>query len=505
MTPGEEAWRWIQRYCRIPEGLGIGTPLEVAPFMRADFNAIYNNAAGTRRAIISRGRKNAKTTESAMIVLLHLCGPRAIRNSQIYSAAQSRNQAGILFDLAAKMVRMSPVLRRTITIKETTKVLECKELGTHYRALSAESKTAFGLSPVLTIHDELGQVVGPRSELYEALETATAAQSSPLSIIISTQAKSDNDLLSILIDDAQGGHDPKTVLRLHTAPDDLDPFSDAAIRAANPAFDFFMNKDEVRAMAHDAQRMTGRENDFRNLVLNQRVEALAPFLSIDAWKACNGPTRPLDQCDEVFGGLDLSATKDLTALVLIGKLDNVWHIEPHFWMPSDELFERARLDRVPYDLWQRQGHLVATPGKSVDYEFVVDRLMEIFDRYQIKRIAFDRWNYNQFKSYLMRAGMNEDEIAQKFHPFRQNFHEMSPALKELDRHISNKRMVHGGHPVLTMCALNSTVISDNHENIKLVKKKFYGRIDGMVALAMAVGVIPVPSTPAPTYEIHFVG
>src|SRR5262249_46803869 len=156
--------------------------------------------------------------------------------------------AAILFSLAAKVVRLSPELSAYVTIRDTAKHLVCDELGTLYKALSAEASTAYGLSPVFIVHDELGQVKGPRSELYEALETATAAQEAPLSIIISTQAPNDSDLLSVLIDDALAGHDPRVVISLYAADEKLDPFSEEAIRMANPAFGDFQNADEVLAM-----------------------------------------------------------------------------------------------------------------------------------------------------------------------------------------------------------------------------------------------------------------
>jgi len=496
-----KAIEFIHDYCRVPDGKFIGQRLQLAPFMVDDLRAIYDNPHGTRRAILSRGRKNAKTTETALIVLTHLCGPMYVRNGQIFSAAQGLEQAGIVFKLACKMIRMSPVLRAALQIKEAKKEIHCPELGTVYRALSAETSTAYGLSPVLVIHDELGQVRGPRDELYEALETATAAQENPLSIVISTQAKTDSDLLSILIDDAVQGHDPRTVLRLHVAPKELDPFSDEAIREANPAFDFFMNADEVRAMAKDAQRMTANESGFRNLVLNQRVEAGSTFVAIEKWRACGAAPKPLDECDEVFGGLDLSAVQDLTALVLIGKLDGIWQIEPHFWLPGEALAERSRADRTPYDVWARNGFLETTPGPTVDYDFVVERLLELFDRYKIKKLGFDPWNFTQFKPYLLRAGMDEATIEARFAVFRQDFRAMGPALKELERHIANKRMAHGNHPVLQMCAVNATVLEDNHENKKFVKKRHHGRIDGMVALAMAVGVVPEEVAHPPEYQI----
>jgi phage terminase large subunit-like protein len=136
-----------------------GQELKLAEFMKEDFKAIYDNPAGTRRAIFSRGRKNAKTTECAMIVLLHLCGPEAKYNSSMYSCAQSRDQAAVLFALAAKMIRMSPNLRDSVIVKDGVKELVTPELGTKFKALSAEVSTAYGLSPVLTIFDELGQLL----------------------------------------------------------------------------------------------------------------------------------------------------------------------------------------------------------------------------------------------------------------------------------------------------------------------------------------------------------
>src|SRR6516162_5369025 len=175
------------------------------------------------------------------------------------------------------MVRINPALARTVTIQETAKSLVCSELGTRYRALSADSTTAHGLSPSFIVHDELGQVRGPRSALYEVLESGVGAQENPLSIVISTQAATDSDLLSVLIDDAMAGNDLHTVVKLYTASADLDPFDEATIRLANPAFGTFLNAREVMAMAAAAQRMPAREVEFRNLILNQRIEATNAF------------------------------------------------------------------------------------------------------------------------------------------------------------------------------------------------------------------------------------
>jgi len=490
-TRAERNIRWCEEHLRIPDGKYVGKPLKMAPFMRDDFTAIYDNPSGTRRAIITRGRKNAKTTESAMIVLLHLVGPEAKANSQLYSAAQSRDQAALLFNLAAKMVRLSPTLQPFVTVRDTAKQLFCGDLGTLYRALSAEATTAYGLSPVLTVHDELGQVKGPKSELYEALETATAAQDEPLSIIISTQAPTDADLLSVLIDDAKTESDPRVVLRMNTAPDGMDPFSEEAIRAANPAFDLFMNRDEVLAMAADAKRMPSRQAEFENLVLNRRVEARSPFISRPLWQTCEAEPAAFDEDVPIYAGLDLSSVNDLTAFVPIGKIEGIWNVEPVFWLPGDGLEEKARKDRVPYDLWRDEGFLQTAPGKSVDYEFVAAFLWDFCQHHNVRKIAFDRWNFRHLKPWLLAAGFTEETIEELFDEFGQGFQSMSPALRTLEGEILNGRIAHGGHPVLTMCAANAVVVSDASGNRKLAKDKSSGRIDGMVALAMAMGVAPL--------------
>lgn len=501
MTRAERNIAWIEEHCRIPEGKFVGQPLKMAEFMRDDFRSIYDNPAGTRRAIISRGRKNAKTTESAFIVLLHTCGPEARENSQLFSAAQSRDQAAILFNLAAKMVRLSPTLNEFVGIRDTAKQIYCGELGTLYRALSADATTAYGLSPVLIVHDELGQVKGPRSELYEALETATAAQEEPLSIVISTQAPTESDLLSVLIDDAKEGNDPRTVLRFQTAPPDMDPFSEEAIRAANPGFDVFMNKREVLAMAEDARRMPSRQAEYENLVLNRRVETNNPFVSKAVWDACGGEVAD-DFDGPVYIGLDLSETSDLTALVMVSPVDGKWHVKPTFWLPSQGLNEKARADRVPYDVWHKQGVLDTTPGPAIEYEYIAGKLRQVFDKYEVRQVAFDRWGFRHLRPWLVKAGFADSEL-ERFVEFGQGFQSMSPALRDLEANLLTGKILHGQHPVLTMCAANAVVQSDPAGNRKLTKAKSRGRIDGMVSLAMAMAVVATEDLEGPGYtETH---
>lgn len=478
----------------MPEGKLAGQPVKLRPWQKREILRIYDNPAGTRRAILSFGRKNGKTALAGFMLLLHLCGPEAVPNSQLYSAAQSREQAGLLFKLARLMVEMSEVLAGSIQVRHSAKELLCPDLGTVYRALSAEATTAFGLSPVFVVHDELGQVRGPRSRLYEALETATGAQENPLSIVISTQAPTDADLLSVLIDDGLASHDPRVVVSLYTAPPGLDPFSRETIKLANPAFGDFLNAAEVTAMARDAERMPSRQAEFENLILNRRVEASAPFISRQLWEACGAAPLPLDG-QPVYGGLDLSAVNDLTALALGARVDGVWQIHPTFWLPGDGLALKARTDRVPYDVWHRDGFLLAAPGRSVDYEYVAEYLRGIFDRHDVKKIGFDRWGWRHLRPWLLKAGFTEAQLDEHFVEFGQGFQDMSPALRALEAEILNGRVAHGGHPVLTMNMANAVVKSDPAGNRKLAKDKSAGRIDGAVALAMMAGVAPLESAP----------
>jgi len=281
---------------------------------------------------------------------------------------------------------------------------------------------------------------------------------------------------------------------------DLDPFSDEAIKLANPAFGDFQSAEEVRAMAEDARRMPSRESEYRNLVLNQRVERNNPFVAPAIWKQNGAP--PLDDFDglDVYAGLDLSETNDLTALVLLAKHDGAWHVKPTFWLPEDGLRDKAQKDRVPYDVWADSGLLQTTPGKSIEYEFVAEHLRMVFDRLNVKKLAFDRWNMRHLKPWLVRVGFGEWDLETKFSDFGQGFISMSPALRTLEGQLLNGNLRHGMHPVLTMCAANAVVQADPAGNRKLSKSKSRGRIDGMVALAMAMSIAAEDSDQSSVYE-----
>lgn len=491
MKRGNRNIKWIEAYCLVPEGRDVGKPVKLRPWQKKIIRGIYDTP--TRRAIISFGRKNGKTALSAFLLLLHLVGPEAKPNSQLYSAAQSRDQAAVLYALAAKIIRMSPELSEFVTTRESAKELICSDLGTFYKALSADATTSHGKSPVFVVHDELGQVRGPRSALYEALETGAGAHENPLSIVISTQAPTNDDLMSRLIDDAATGESARIKLFLYTAPLDVDPFSARAQKLANPALGDFLNQREVQEQAETAHRMPASEAAYRNLHLNQRVEVNDPYVSRAVWGSCGGPVASDWGDAEVFAGLDLSSTTDLTAFVMVGWIGDEIHARSEFWLPQQGLAEKARADREPYDLWRQSGNLNTTPGATVNYDQVAPTIIAAMRKYNIQKVAFDRYNMQHFFPSLLRAGATTEEI-DRFQEFGQGFKSMTPALRALDEVLLNGRLRHGGHPVLEMCAKNAVVKADETGgNRKLVKLSPTRRIDGMIALAMAVAVAGEPS------------
>jgi len=476
---GERVIAFIERFCLVPEGAHVGKPLKLAPFQKKFIKAVYDNKHGTRRAYLSIARKNGKSGLVAGILLAHLVGPEAKQNSQIVSGAMSRDQAALVFNLAAKMVQLSPQLSGIVRIVPSSKRLIGLPMNVEYRALAADGTTAHGLSPILAILDELGQVRGPQSDFVDAITTAQGAHEAPLLLVISTQAANDADLLSQWLDDAEKSKDSRIVSHVYAAPKDADVLDEKAWKAANPALGLFRSREDLREQAKQASRMPSAENTFRNLILNQRVSTVTPFISKNVWDANAG--KVLDFRDTpVYAGLDLSARTDLTALVIIGKIAGVWHVMPHFWTPEQGLFERAKRDRQPYDVWVRQGYLHTTPGATVDYEFVAQDMAAILSELNVQAIGFDRWRIDLFRKELDRLGVELPLVE-----CGQGFKDMSPAIDTMESELLNGRLAHGSHPVLTMCAANAVISKDPAGNRKLDKHKATGRIDGLVALAMA--------------------
>lgn len=490
-TRGQKVVAFIEKYCITPEGDNIGQPIRLEPFQRKFVLAVYDNPHQTHTAYLSIARKNGKTALIACLLLAHLAGPEAVHNSQIVSGAQSKEQAAVIFELARKMIDLSPVLSKLVRVLPSGKRLIGLSRNVLYRALAAEGKTAHGLSPILAILDEVGQVEGPTDKFVTAITTAQGAYRNPLLIAISTQAASDFDLFSTWIDAQESAPDPGCVSHVYTAPEECELDDKKAWSAANPALGRFRSLRDMAKEAKKAIALPANEPEFRNLNLNQRVETLAPFVTRATWEACDAPAGPIDG-RRVWAGLDLSQVNDLTALVGVDDEDGV---HATFWLPKEGLAEKGRKERVPYPLWEQQGFLQTTPGKAIEFEFVAEYLRGFFDRCDVQALGFDRALFNHLRPWLVKAGFSEAEL-EKFIPYGQGTLSMTPALRELEVRLLNKRLKHGGNPIMNMCARNVKVTGESGAR-KFDKQRSRGRIDGMTALANAIGVMPTEATGMP--------
>lgn len=483
MTRGERVIAFIEGFCKIPEGEHVGKDARLAEFQKKFLLDLYDNPHGTDTAILSIARKNAKTGLIAFILLAHLVGPEAKLNSRIVSGAMSRDQAAEVYNLASKCVMQSEKLSSIIKIVPSGKKLIGLPMNVEYQAISAEGKTAHGKSPILAILDEVGQIRGPQSDFVDAITTAQGAYDNPLLIYISTQAATDADLFSVLIDDALEKKPPKTVCHVYCADKDGDLLDEKQWAKANPALGLFRSMNDMRKQAEKAARMPSFENTFRNLNLNQRVSTFAPFVSRSVWELNVGEY--IGDAEIWYGGLDLSARTDLTSFTLIGenssgKID----VEQYFWTPEGGLLDREKVDKQPYSVWVKQGFLRTTPGATVDYEFVAQEISEIIGSRHVEKLAFDRWRIDVFKAACERLCISIPLVE-----FGQGYKDMSPAVDALESALLNSKLNHAAHPVLTMCAANAVISKDPAGNRKLDKSKATGRIDGMVSLTMAIGML----------------
>jgi len=485
--PGLTRAERVMAFCAdltITSGKDASSRLWLRRFQRQFIEAVYREHRGSRpirTAILSMGRKNGKTQLAAALALCHLCGPEAESRGEIYSCANDRFQAGKIFNEMVALIDHHPWLAARCNIISFQKNIIDLENGSIYSALSSEARTKMGLNPSFVVYDELGQA--PNRELYDAMDSAMGARENPLLLVISTQAADDFAPMSQLIDyglrvKAGDIKDASFYLSLYCAPEDANPWTRKAWAAANPALDDFRSLADVKRLAQQAQRMPAQENAFRNLILNQRVAAHARFIERSEWMACAGPTAiPLGS--RVYAAVDLGATRDMSALVLVHQdIDGVFHVQPHYWLPGN-VQERVDQDRVPYDVWIRDG-LVYHAGDTTDPEAVAIKIAELNGQYRIMTLAFDAWRIADLKRELDGIGCNVQLV-----PHGQGFKDMSPAVNILERLVVQKRIRHGGHPVLTWNAANAVITRAPTGDRKLDKAKSSGRIDGLVALAMA--------------------
>lgn len=499
----------------VPSGKGAGGAVKLRRFERWFIRAVYGpvNRLGRRiirRAILSMGRKNGKSFLTAALALVHLVGPESIPNGEIYSAANDRDQAALIFKYASQMVRADPELAALIKIIDSTKTMIYLGNGSFYRAVSAEAGTKFGFNPTVVIYDELAQ--SKNRALFDALDTSMGAREEPLLIVISTQSNDPQHILSQLIDDGLSGRDETTVCHLYEVPEEVDDVFDPKVwKLANPALGDFRSLAELKAYAKKAMRLPSFEASFRNLYLNQRVNFISPFIPRAEWEGCKKEETEgeIPKGSEIYLGLDLSGKIDLCALAAVTSgpesRSRAW-----FWKPAAMLIEHEKRDRVPYPLWVKQGFIEAPPGRAINHDFVATRLAEISREYVIVGVAYDRWRIDDFVQACNRIGLEiyvegKDDArvgAIRLVPWGQGYKDMAPAIDALEVSIMERHFIHTGNPPLTWCFSNTMTIADAAGNRKLDKSATRFRIDGAVAITMAEGLKSRDNKEAPAQSAY---
>lgn len=483
----------------VPSGEGQGGRFRLRDWQKRFIRDVYepHNLGGrrqVRRAILSIARKNGKTALIAALVLCHLVGPEAITNGEIYSAANDREQAAQVFKFAKQVVEADPELSGMIRVVPSTKSLACYANGSFYRAISAEAGTKHGLNPSFVIFDELAQA--KNRDLYDVLDTSMGARAEPLFVVISTQSNDPEHILSKLIDDGMSGVDPTIACHLYAVPEDCDNVFDPKVwKLANPALGDFRSLDDLKAIADKAARMPAEEPKFRNLYLNQRVAPNAALIARKEWFACAAPVE-FRAGEPVFLALDLSSTTDLTALVMVSAEDGT-RVRPFFWKPSDLLRDHSDRDfgsgNHRYVEWAEKGHLLTSPGRSIQPETVARKIAELVSEFEVLGLAYDRWRIADLLRECDRLGLQAFKDGEKgdglrLIPWGQGFRDMAPAIDALELAVLERDLKHPSNPVLTWNIANAVATMDPAGNRKLDKDKARFRIDGAVALAMGVGL-----------------
>jgi phage terminase large subunit-like protein len=449
-----------------------------------------------RRAILSIARKNGKTALIAALVLVHLIGPEAIQNGEIYSAANDREQAAQVYKVAAQVVRADPELSEILRCVDSTKTIACYSNGSFYRAMSSESGTKHGLNPTFVVFDELAQA--KNRELYDVLDTSFGARADPLFVVISTQSNDPEHILSKLIDDGINARDPRIVCHLYEVPEDCQNIYDPKVwKKANPALGDFRSLADLKAIADKASRSPAEEPKFRNLYLNQRVAPHSSLISRAEWMACVGDAEFKDK-EDVYLALDMSKLIDLTALMM-GSADDITRVKPFFWKPEDLIDEQSNRDfgagNKRYRQWFDSKQLLLSPGRSIDPGVIALKIAELCNQYNVLGMAYDRWRIADLLREFDRIGLAayEDKgdgkgSGLRLIPWGQGFRDMAPAIDALELAVIERNIRHPSNHVLNWNMGNAVAIMDPSGNRKIDKDSARFRIDGAVALTMLMGL-----------------
>lgn len=477
-----------------------GKPFLLEPWQQSYVRSLFAERDGkrvVRTSLLAVPRKNGKSTLAAGLALKLLLEDEP--GVEVYSVAAARDQARLVFDTARIAVKQSPQLSKYLKVYRNAIV--CERTHGTYKALSAEAGIQHGLSPHGVVFDELH--AQPNRELVDVMATSMGARRQPLMVYITTAGYDRKSICWEIWKYAEavaaGTIKDETFLpMIYSAPADADWKDERVWARANPNLGVSVKLDFLRTECARAVESPGYENTFRQLYLDQWTQQETRWLRMDHWAQGDKPCPMPLNGRECWGGLDLASTYDTTALCLLFPLeDGTYWVEPHFWIPEENLRQRVKRDRVPYDLWQKQGHLHVTSGNVTDYDQVRADINKLAERYNIRQIAIDRWNATQLSVQLQGDGR---EIV----GFGQGYGSMSAAAKQLEVLVVSGRMLHGGHPVLAWQAGNVAVESNFAGDIKPSKRRSTERIDGVVALTMAVGIHSTATTAPPVnWDISF--
>ena len=472
----------------IVSGLKAGETMEVLDFQERFVRGVYAETEGerlVRLAGLSVARGNGKSGLLAGLSLAHLFGPMAEPHGECYAAALDREQAGVLYRMVCAYIYETPWMAARVNIRDQTKEITDHETGSIWRALTSDARKAHGLAPSFWVADEVAQ--WRSRELWDNLRTGMAKRRHALGVTISTQAADDLHFWSEMLDAEPM---PSVYTQLHAAPDDCALDDREAWAAANPALGAFLNEAEFADAAVMAMRSPSFAPAFRLLNLNQRVAAEGRFIEQADWDANGDVFDPIElEGKRCYGGLDLSSTRDLTALALYfpdeGKV-LVWH-----WLPADTIPARVERDRVPYDRWAADGWADVTVGNARDDLAIALQLADIRSRYDVQGIAFDRWQITRLNKLLSDEGI--DLPMREFVP---GFKSYAAAVDAFERAVLERKMQHNNNPLLRWQAGNVIVETDPAANRKPAKNKSFDRIDGIVSAIMACGLAAIDEGPA---------
>ena len=437
-------------------------------------------------AYIEIPKKQGKSELAAAVALLLCCGDGEER-AEVYGCAADRQQASIVFEVAADMVRMCPALNKRVKILTAAKRIIYLPTNSFYQVLSAEAYSKHGFNIHGVVFDELH--TQPNRKLYDVMTKGSGdARTQPLYFLITTAG---NDTKSICYETHQKAKDiiegrkhDSTFYPLIYGADENDDWTDPKVwKKANPSLGITVDLEKVKAACNSAKQNPAEENSFRQLRLNQWVKQAVRWMPMDKWDKCAFPVNPDNLKGRVcYGGLDLSSTSDITAFVLVFppiENDDKYYVLPFFWLPEENIDLRVKRDNVLYDVWERQGYLYTTEGNVVHYGFIEKFIEEQGKIYNIREIAFDRWGAVQMTQNLEAIGFTVV-------PFGQGFRDMSPPTKELMKLTLEQKIAHGGQPVLRWMMDNIYIRTDPAGNIKPDKEKSTEKIDGAVATIMAL-------------------